>query len=173
MITYDIKITSKNKQALTFYFLFFSKIKQPKINLLTNYKKQKTLVKKITILKSPHVNKKAQEQFEYKIFSKKISISSYNEMKFLIFLKKLKIKLFSEIKLKINMYYNNKEKIKNNLLNPKNFYVNSVIKTISINQKLKSKNIKVKAIKPCYKIEKYLKVLDCYGELNACNYKIT
>nr|QYJ09250.1 ribosomal protein S10 [Pleurosigma sp. mgcode 4] len=169
MITYDIKITSKNKQALTFFFLFLNKIKQPKINFLTNYEKQKTLIKKITILKSPHVNKKAQEQFEYRVFSKKISISSYNEMKFLIFLKKLKTKLFSEIKLKIKIFYNNKEKTKNNLLNPKNYYINSIIRKNQVNQKLQSKNIKIQPIKPCYKTKKYLKILDCYGELNIQN----
>ena len=48
MIIYDVTITSKNKQALIFFFLFLNKIKKPKINLLFNYTKQKTLIKKIS-----------------------------------------------------------------------------------------------------------------------------
>lgn len=164
MITYNITITSKNKQALTLFFLFLKKVKQPKINLLTNYSKQKTLIKKITVLKSPHVNKKAQKHLEYRIFSKKISISSHNEMKFLIFLKKLKTKLFPEIKLKIKILSNKKKK--NSLLNPKNYYINSILLKKNITQTLKSKNIRIRNIQPCNKIKNYLKIMDCYGELN-------
>ena len=100
MITYEITVTSKNKQTLNFLFLFLNKIKQPKVSLLKTFSKQKTLVKKITLLKSPHVNKKAQKQLESKIFSKKIYIFSYNETKLLILLKKLKLKIFPEIKIK-------------------------------------------------------------------------
>ena len=160
MITYDIIIISKNKQALIFFFLFLNKIKQPKINLLTNYSKQKTLIKKITTLKSPHVNKKSQSQLEYRVFSKKISVSSYNKIRFLIFLKKFKTKLFSEIKFKIKIF-SKKTFHKNSLLNPKNYSINSIaIK----------KNTKIKNIKPCPKIKNYLKILDCYGELNNRNF---
>lgn len=166
MITYDITISSKNKKALTFFFLFLNKINRPKINLLTNYSKQKTLIKKIVILKSPHVNKKAQKHFEYRTFSKKILVSSSNEIKLLIFLKKLKIKLFSEIKLKIKIIFSKNKKIKNNFLNPINYYINSIRTKKSISQKNSSKNIEIKNIQPCYKIKNYLKILDCYGELN-------
>lgn len=165
MITYDITIISKNKQALTFFLLFLNKIKRPKINLVTNYAKQKFRIKKITTLKSPHVNKKAQNHFEYRLFSKKISISSYNEMKFLIILKKIKTKLFPEIKLKINFF---SKKTKTNLLNPKNYYINSILRKKTKTQKFKSKNIKIKNIEPCQKTKNYLKVFDCYGELSLC-----
>lgn len=166
MITYDITIISKSKQALNFYFLFLNKINQPKITLLTNYTKQKTLIKKIVTLKSPHVNKKAQKHFEYRIFSKKIRVSSYNEIKSLIFLKKLKTKLFPEIKFKIKILSNKNKKTKNNFLNPKNYYINSIITRKNMTQTLNSQNIKIINIQPCYKIKNYLKILDCYGEFN-------
>lgn len=47
MITYEITVTSKNKQTLNFLFLFLNKIKQPKVSLLKTFSKQKTLVKKL------------------------------------------------------------------------------------------------------------------------------
>ena len=166
MMVYDITIISKNKQSLKFFFLFLNKINQPKINLLTNYKKQKTIIKKIVTLKSPHVNKKAQKQFEYRIFSKRIIISTYNEIKFLILLKKLKTKIFPEIKFKIKLFYNKNKNIKNDLLNPINYFINSLEKNKNISQKLSSKNNKIKNIQPYYKIKKYLKIMDCYGEVN-------
>nr|YP_010233613.1 ribosomal protein S10 [Pleurosigma inscriptura]QSZ78230.1 ribosomal protein S10 [Pleurosigma inscriptura] len=115
-------------------------------------------MKKIVTLKSPHVNKKSQNQLEYRIFSKKISVSSYNEIKFLIFLKNLKTKLFSEIKFKIKILSNPIFFKNNNLLNLKNYYINSI---------MMKKNAKMKKIKPCSKMKNYLKILDCYGELNS------
>merc|ERR1711862_878562 len=97
-------IVAKNKQILIYFFLFF---------------------KKITVLKSPHVNKKAQKKFEHRIFSKKISILVFNDMKFLIFLKKLKTKLFPEIRLKIEVTCDKKTVFKTDLLNPSHFVINS------------------------------------------------
>lgn len=155
MIKYNIIIWSKNNQSLKFFILFLNKINQPKINLSINYKKLKTLIKKISLLKSPHVNKKAQKHFEYRIFTKKINIYlCYNNIKFLIFLKKIKTQLFPEIKIKINFYFNNI--FSKNLLNPKNYFINSINKN-----KINNKNIK-----SCLKIKNYLQILDCYGEFN-------
>lgn len=164
MLTYNITIFSKNKQSIKFFFLVLNKIYQPKIYLCTNYKKRKTLIKKITILKSPHVNKNAQSQYEYRIFSKKLIISSHNDLKLLILLKKIKTKIFPEIKIKIKFNFNKRKK--NNLLNPKNYFINSITTKKNITQQLNFKNIKIKILKPCFKIKNYLKILDCYGELN-------
>lgn len=167
MITYSITIFSKNKQAIKFFLLFLTKIKQPKINILINYTQQKTFIKKFTILKSPHVNKKSQRHFEYRLFSKKILISSFSEIKILILLKNFKTKLFSEIKFKINFIL--KKKIStNNILNPKNYFINSFKKKFIT--KNFTKKIQIKTIKPCNKTKNYLKVLDCYGELNMQNF---
>ena len=163
MIKYRIKIFSKNKQSIKFFFLILNKINQPKFYLFTEYKKQKTLIKKIIILKSPHVNKKAQSHFEYRIFSKILTILSYDSIKFLIFLKKLKIKLFPEIKIKINYYFFNK--YNNNLLNFKNYIINSIKFKKNIFQKLKYKKIKTKNTQLNSKSKIYLNILDCYGEL--------
>ena len=162
MLIYDITVFSKNKQALNFFFLFINNLNQPKINFLNNCKSKKTSIKKIIVLKSPHVNKKAQKHFEYRIFSKKITVLTYNEIKLLIFLKKLKTKLFPEIKLKIKVFSKNKSK--KNLLNLNNYYLNSIVKKKYITTY--TLNSQVKSVQPCNKIKNYLKILDCYGEFN-------
>lgn len=159
MVNLNIKIVSKNKQAVKFFFLFFNKINNPKFNLITNFKKQKTLIKKITTLKSPHVNKKAQKHFELRTFSKEILIDFFNEINFLVFLKILKITLFPEIKLKITIFL----KKNNSLLNLKKYSINYINYKKSINQKFNFK--KINNIKPCKKTKNYLKILDFCGEL--------
>lgn len=79
-----LNIRSTNNKIniyLTFLLSIFKKLdikyKCIKIPLLS---------KKITILKSPHVNKKAREQFELKIFKKTIIIYSNLKLKILKFL---------------------------------------------------------------------------------------
>merc|ERR1712157_623560 len=109
-----------------YFFLFFKKITAPQFYYFTNYTTKEIEIKKITVLKSPHVNKKAQKKFEHRVFSKKISILVFDDMKFLIFLKKLKTKLFPEIKLKIEVTCNEKMISKIDLLNPSCFAINSL-----------------------------------------------
>merc|ERR1711862_401002 len=111
----------KKQTNFNLFFLFFKKIMVPQFCHFTNYKKKETKIKKMTILKSPHINKKAQKKFEHRIFSKKISVSVFNNMKFLIFLKKLKTKLFPGIKLKIEVNCNKKIISKIDFLNPAYF----------------------------------------------------
>ena len=48
----------------------------------------------LSILKSPHVNKTAQEQYEYRIYSYKCSVQVLNLYQFLVFFKKLSTDVF-------------------------------------------------------------------------------
>ena len=68
-------------------------------------KKQKTNI--FTILKSPHVNKKAQEQFEIFVFSKQLTLYSIKKLKYLFYLKKIQESLFSNVKVKIKFFRTN------------------------------------------------------------------
>ena len=68
--------------------------------------------------------------------------------------------------MKIKLFYQ-KKRIKKNLLNPIKYLINSLEKNKNISQKLNLKTNKIKNIQPCYKIKKYLKILDCYGEINT------
>jgi ribosomal protein S10 len=63
------------------------------VKLLRNQKK--TI--HFSILKSPHVNKKAQEQFGYTVFKKSILIDEVISLHFIILIKKLFSTLFSDM----------------------------------------------------------------------------
>ena len=66
-----LKLSSTSNKILNLYILFFkSKIKS------CGLVKLPTLKKRISLLKSTHVNKKAQEQFEKKVYKALIIIKS-------------------------------------------------------------------------------------------------
>ena len=67
-----------------------SKNKQINLYILQKIFSKKKKIKKFAILKSPHIYKSAQEQFEYRIYSKKILINSFKPSIFLLVLKKIK-----------------------------------------------------------------------------------
>lgn len=81
-----LSIYSKNANSLTNFLKFFYKLKKKKIFKLKFYTKQsqkKKFFSFISVLQSPHVNKKSQEQFEYYIYSKQLKIQAYQLTKFL------------------------------------------------------------------------------------------
>ena len=67
-IKYQIKIKSLNKQA-TFLYQQFLKTVFNKTNTAYKIVNLPTKRKRVTLLKSPHVNKSAREQFEIKFYS--------------------------------------------------------------------------------------------------------
>ena len=149
-IYFHIKISSKNKLSLKKFLLFFVADRALKLNLISKYfnKDNKKII--FSVLKSPHVNKTAQEQFEYRITTKQINVYSLKTLKFLIFIKTIQNKLFSDIKLETKFLINKKikKKIKKKIFNPNKFKVK--------NQNLKNTNKR--------KIFKYLKIFDIFGE---------
>ena len=67
----NLSITSKNMNSLKLFLKFFNKslkFKKFKIVLLQTHFISKKKRKKFTVLKSPHVNKKAGEKFEYFLY---------------------------------------------------------------------------------------------------------
>jgi ribosomal protein S10 len=148
----NIKILSKNKMSLQRFLKFFVLFcNENKINFFIKYFSQKQKIHKFTILKSPHVNKKAQEQFEYRLFSKKLNIFSFQILKFIIVLKKIQLKLFSDIKINIK------------------FILNTIKLKKQISNSLKPNNFKLKTFQNTNynsKIKSYLKLLDLYGEMS-------
>lgn len=102
----NLTLFSKNKRSIkNFYALIIRIIKNKKFktNIQMQYKNGKNRKKKFTILKSPHVNKTAQDQYEYTINVKKIKIYSFQTAKFLIILKKLLNSIFSDVHIKIQI----------------------------------------------------------------------
>jgi ribosomal protein S10 len=108
-----------------------------------NYFFKKTKI--FTVLKSPHVNKTAQEHFEFDYYTKYFKIYSKQNLVFLLFLKSLKRHLFFDIQFKIKIINQpQKQKIKlKNKINPDNFTL----------------------INNNFVLKDYLKVVDSYGIL--------
>lgn len=104
-----LSIYSKNTNSLTNFLKFFYKLKKKKILKLKLYTKQSQKKKNfsfLSVLQSPHVNKKSQEQFEYNIYSKQLKIQVYQLNKFLFIWKWIKTKLFFDVQIKLHFFLN-------------------------------------------------------------------
>ena len=146
-----IKISSKNNQALKNFFRFLAKLASSP-TLLKYFSKQNKR-KFVTVLKSPHVNKTAQEQFEFRYYSAEFLIDSFKPLTFFLFLKRVSSLSFPGIKLEVKSLLNPEKKSQSVLkvVNPDNITLNNVL--------LKLDNNTVVAQK------KYIKLFDSYGEL--------
>jgi len=68
MKTFKITIFSRNQHSVNKFFSLFINNVDSNFTVIKKHFQNKRAKKIITILKSPHVNKKAQEQFENKLF---------------------------------------------------------------------------------------------------------
>jgi ribosomal protein S10 len=99
-------VKSKNKKSIFNFFSFFKSVTEKKIKSLIKKKRvKKQKYKRITLLKSPHVHKSAQTQFECRIYKKQMSITLFNALSFLIPIKQLLNYSFYDIKITINFFF--------------------------------------------------------------------
>ena len=140
---FQLQILAKDKKVLELFVKFFLTLQKASSTWKVVFNSKKRDV--ITVLKSPHVNKTAQEQFEYRVYSKKIIINSFKPSIFLLVLKKIKSFSFPGISLKVIGVYNKPNKLSKTLelFNPKNFYLVNGSKCFS----------------------KYIQLFDCKGEI--------
>ena len=80
-----ISISSKNLSSLTNFSKFFYKFKRNKTlnfkyHMIQSQKKKKFSF--FSVLQSPHVNKKSQEQFEYRVYNKKLKHFAKENLEF-------------------------------------------------------------------------------------------
>lgn len=169
LLHYQIKIISKNRVSIKNFLKVFNKILH-NFNNVTKYLKKKRKIKILTILKSPHVNKTAQEQFETRLYFSQINIRySTKNLHLLIFLKKLKNYVFPDIKIKIKFLISDSlvKNTQTQLLNPNNFdfqFFNKKLITNNINFFRNQKYFYLK--KNNFKQTNYLlKIFDIYGNL--------
>lgn len=104
---YKLKVISKNKESLLFFYNFlFLKKENSLLNyyLLKKKFKSSNSSKFITILKAPHVYKTAQEQFAVLHYQEQYLIQTTNCRKFLKFIKKLKVERFSSVTILLKHY---------------------------------------------------------------------
>jgi ribosomal protein S10 len=157
----NIGIRSKNYNSLKSFVRIFKILTQTeelKLNKILKVFQKKRFKKIFTILRSPHVNKSAQEQFEYNLFAKHVNIKSHQILKTLIILKKIKTISFSDIELKIKFIINPKSK--------KDIFINNLkLKKIRIGSKKKNRKI-FRDIDKFEQIKLYLVCLNLYGKFS-------
>ena len=106
-----INLTSSNLVSIN----NLNEILVNKINSINNIKILKKYIikrknkKKFTVLKSPHVNKDAREQFETLNYTRIIKLYSYQPILALYIIKSIKNKINSDVKLQIKFKYNTNE----------------------------------------------------------------
>lgn len=125
MKIFNIIAISKIKKSLNEFASFMNKNLRVNFNLVNKNLNKKNKKKVITLLKSPHVNKNAQEQFEIEQFGLSLNVKTIKPFNFLMFLKKIKVSTFPAVKIKVkNLNINNRRKItdKKNL-NLNNYYI--------------------------------------------------
>lgn len=170
MTKYFITFYSKNKESFkNFLKVLKHSFNNQKFQFPLKYNKKNQKTTKITLLKSPHVNKSAQEQFEYTKYSITIDLNSNKIQKYLLLFKKIKYQVFPDIDLKITgicKLNNNKDKF---LFNPKN-YTFKIDKLNVAKQKFNYKSLKnYKKSLCCFNIKlftktkNYLKIFESYG----------
>lgn len=159
MKSYNLTFLSKNKNSLNNFFLFFKNTPVLHFNILKKFFNKKKKIKKLTILKSPHVNKTAQEQFEIRIFSRQLNVYSLKSLKYLVFFKKIKNNSLSDIFVKIDFFLDkkNENNLKLKIINPNNFKIHNNFYRKSSTGKQNNLHFK--------KIRSFIKVFDIYGEL--------
>lgn len=158
-----IYLYSKNIKSLKNFLFVLNKIKNNNtlnIKLFLNNVKKPKKITKFTVLKSPHVNKTAQEQFEFNFYFRKINLYSFQIFKFLVILKQINCMLFPDVKIKINFYFYN-------------YHLQSkIFKKLNINKFLLNKNLHSNnTIKNKLFTKYYFNLLDFYGEIFFLNEK--
>jgi len=171
MTKYSIKLFSKDKKSFKSFLKIF-KLEIPNQQLILNFIRKKKR-KKITILKSPHVYKKAQEHYQEVTYAAFIKSFSWKSKKNNILLKKIKNYLFPDIKIKIKKFFssNKKNLIQNYFLTPKSIIDYFTFKPQKIDipkiyvytKPLKIKNFVRFQVIHLKKTLTYLKILDTYG----------
>jgi ribosomal protein S10 len=170
MKQYCLKISSKNEKSLKNFLAFISKHLKTKFNIIKKSISMQNKTKVLTILKSPHVNKTAQEQFEFRTFSKQVLVKSSYLDKNIVFLKKVLNRSFHDISITLKFVANSEAQYKNQQLAfyPDNF---KLISSYSFNTNLKRNKQKIAFKKtivkknPLLNLTKFLGIISIFGEI--------
>ena len=153
-----IRASAKDKKVLKNFDQFISKLQLTSNSLQLLPKRN--LRKFITVLKSPHVNKTAQEQFEFRIYTKELIINSFKPFTLFLVLKKINNLSFSGLNLKIENLFKTNTKKKLTVLNPDSVDLD-IIKNSGflLNKKLSNNQQNLLLSK------RYIQLFDCYGAI--------
>jgi ribosomal protein S10 len=131
-------VSSKNLKSFNNFLFFILKHIKTHDNLIKIFS-SKNKIQKVSILKSPHVNKIAQEQFETRKFTKKILFNAKCIKLPIIDIKNTINKIFQDLKITIRL--------------DQSISYNFILKTINF-QNFKLKNIKQKCFNSTFQKKK-------------------
>lgn len=157
-ILFKLQITGKDFKAFNTFLNLFEQLncsqKFSCWTIIPGFNKKKF----ITVLKSPHVNKTAQEQFEYRIYNKYVIIHTFKPAFFLLLIKVIQGFSFPSITLKVTLLTEGLKFI-NKDVNLLEFFdpIHIKLQNISANP-LNKKNIHLNCVH-------YIEMFDVYGEL--------
>lgn len=142
------KVSSKDNKILKKLLRFLLKLEMSPVVIKHVPKQQKR--KFVTVLKSPHINKTAQEQFEFRYYTKEFIVNSIKPLTFFLIIKKLKNLSFSGLKLEVKGLFNFEKKTKSffNQLDPDNIILSRHHTPTKLSLQ-----------------KRYIQLFDCYGEV--------
>ncbi len=158
-----LKVSCKDKRILKKFLCFFTKIKFLPFFLKSFSKHGKRKV--ITVLKSPHVNKTAQEQFEYRLYSKNFLIYSFKPFTFFLLLKKLKNLSFPGLNLEVKGLLGKNQNQILKITDPDNIILKNIAFLYLSKRSLKKIQYKKNYNSKHFFCKKYLQLFDLYGEI--------
>jgi hypothetical protein len=98
--------------------------------------------KKFTVLKSPHINKKSKESFDFSVFRINILLYVFDINMFIYLLNKIKNNILIDTNIKILLFYCNKLRLKklnilllNNFINCKYLKLLDIVGEINLKEK--------------------------------------
>ena len=153
-----IKLYSTDNNSLQKFVKFLTEkiCKTKNACIIVNSSSKEKMVKtKFTVLKSPHVNKTAQEQFEIRNYGHHLSIYSYQTLFLLVILKRINKSLYRDLKMKISITHSNDgffKSLKNDLDCNKFNFRNNTLSNFNPTQ--------------FSLLESYLSLLDIQGEMS-------
>jgi ribosomal protein S10 len=165
-----LKVSCKDKRILKKFTTVLTKIKSLSIFLKSfpTYEKRKF----VTVLKSPHVNKTAQEQFEYRYYCKRFLIWSVKPLIFFSLLKKLKNLSFLGINLEVKGLFERNKTNKHSLkmISPDNIILTDIPKMyvshkFKVNKQAGITQTNSNNSRNSLLLKKYIQLFDLYGEI--------
>jgi ribosomal protein S10 len=152
MINIKVQAKSYKKKAINCFLKETKNIENIKINNILYKKEFKNFkrTKKFSLLKSPHVNKNAQEQFEFRTFILTNFFYAINVDNFFNLIKEINKNKYPEISLKINIVLSKKKFIDKKIASLNNIKLDFFLTKINSRKK---------------EIKNYLNILDFGGEL--------
>jgi ribosomal protein S10 len=168
-----LKISCKDQRILKKFLYLFTKLESFPIVIKSFPKSEKR--KFVTVLKSPHVNKTAQEQFEYRYYSRHLLVRSFKPLTLFLFLKKLKNLSFAGINFEVKSFFDKNKTHKHALqiISPDNIMLKKITDQQDINEKILKFNpqsfnsvVPLKDDKSYLLLsKKYMQLFDLYGEI--------